>query len=164
MEDQKELFPEFKPDASKKKLPLAGLMPEKTITLVLTRDKLVLWLLGIIIVIATAFAFGSERGKRSGLPKAVAVKTVTIKQAVKTQPAAIQAKQRPYTILAATFKSKQYAQDAAAGLRAKGFPTVIIGINGLYEVYAGEFSDYKEASRGLAIVSKTHKGCQIRKR
>lgn len=173
---QQELFDEFKDRDAKKRLIGKGVLPDKAFVFTFGYEKVILVILGFIIILAITFAFGFERGKKTIFVKRVTTQPITVKAAAAkptaAKPIAVkvpapilkQVVQRPYTIQVATFKSKQYAQEEAEKLRKKGFPTTIIGINGLYEVWAGEYSDQKEASQALSMLSKIYKDCYIRKR
>ena len=172
MEKQQELFTEFKDRETKKKFFGKGLLPDKTLAIFLTRERLILTALGFIVILAIMFAFGFECGKKTAAPPLPAVSTKErnlFKPALKSRPPEVKKEIprqtiKPYTIQVATFKSKEIMQEEVAKLKSKGFSTTVIGINGLYEVWVGEYADMNEATKALSLLKKTYKDCLIRKR
>jgi len=174
IEKQPELFGEFKETRAEPGFFGKGQMPDKVVVFTFTREKFILLILGSVVALAVVFAFGFERGKKSVLAKRVIVQPSPIKAGVNRipvtqeipQPAPLKPKiaPKPYTIQVATFKSKEYAQQEAVKLRNKGFSTTIIGINGLYQVWAGDYATTKEAEQSLNMLKKAYNGCYIRKR
>lgn len=173
-EKQPELFGEFKDLETKNKLFGKGIFPEKTFTFTFSRDKLILVGLGFIVLLATIFALGFEQGKRkASIKRVITMPALKAKQEILTAAPALEAKKsaaqpesKPYTIQVATFKSKELAQQEVSKLKKKGFSTTITitAINGLYQIWTGEFADYKEASQTLSTLKKIYKDCYIRKR
>lgn len=176
MEKQEELFNEFKEGAERKKGFGKELFPQKVFTIALGYEKLILAILCFIIILVVTFAFGFERGKRSVFARQPSPQPVAKVPATYVPPkqAAPQPKKylpqptptlpKPYTIQVATFKSKEYALQEVEKLRKRGFLTTLIGINGLYVLTVGEYSDQKEASQTLSVLRKTYGDCEIRKR
>ncbi|MDD5449268.1 MAG: SPOR domain-containing protein [Candidatus Omnitrophica bacterium] len=174
IEKQSELFGEFKNQEERGSLLNKGAFPEKSFTFILSRDKLILVSVGLIILLIIVFALGFEKGKGrtalSSRPAAApaqrqvyAPAPVPLQEAKKPaaqQPQAL----KPYTIQVATFKSKDLAQQETAKLKKLGFPAVILEGNGLYEVRVGEFADTKAATSALNTLKRVYKDCYIRKR
>jgi len=147
MEKQPELFGEFRDPETKKNIFQGGALPEKTFVFAFSREKLILLSIGLIIALAVMFAVGFEKGKKSVSYKNA--KTVLLK---------------PYTIQVATYRSKELAQKEGIKIKGKGFPVVIIGVNGTYQILVGEYSTEKDARQALTMFKKTYTGSYIRKR
>jgi len=185
-EKQPELFGEFKEAQAASRFFGKGELPEKTVVFTFTREKLILSILGAIVILAVVFAFGFEQGKKNILAKLTrrpaaqpvmarpntaaepvnmkAAKAPVMQEAPRPAQVKPKAALKPYTIQVATFRSKDYAMQEAIKLRNKGFSTSIIGINGLYQVWAGDYSSTKEAEQALNTLKKAYNGCYIRKR
>lgn len=165
-ERQQELFGEFK--AEKERRPFGkGFFPDKTFSFTFTYEKLIMIIVGSIIFTTIIFAFGFEKGRRAAFTRRSAPRAVsTTPQAPTpaTRPASPATEKTIYMIKVATFKSKEYAQQEAQKLRKKKFPTTIIGISGFYQVYAGEYSEMKDALGALNVLRKVYPDCEIRKR
>ena len=187
-EKQPELFGEFKKVQAPPRFFGKGELPEKIVVFTFTREKFILSILGAIVILAVVFAFGFEQGKKNILTKftrrvvvqpvpamvqpstatapinAKATRPITTQSAPRPAPVKTKVAPKPYTIQVATFRSKEYAQEETVNLKNKGFSTSIIGVNGLYQVWAGEYSSTKEAERALNTLKKAYNGCYIRKR
>ncbi len=148
MEKQPELFGEFRESEIKKNVFQGGTLPEKTFVFAFSREKLILFFIAFIIVLVIMFAIGFERGR----------KTVSYRNTVR------QVLPKPYTIQVATYRSKESAQKEGIKIKTKGFPVVIIGINGTYQILVGEYATERDAQQALNVLKKTYSGSYIRKR
>lgn len=170
-EPQKELFDEF--NESGKTRPSLGkkLIPEKTFTINIAYDKLIVVALAAIITLSLMFAFGFEQGRQSIFRKVRLNQCRTPKAVV--APAAAAPRQgapkeraaaKPYVIQLATYKSKELVQKEMEALKKKNLPVTVLGVNGRYEIWVGEYADPKEATATLNALKKSYKDCYIRKR
>lgn len=144
MEKQPELFGEFRESERKKSIFQGGTAPEKIFVFAFSKEKLILFFIAFIIALAIMFAVGFEKGGKSVLSKNVLPK--------------------PYTIQVATYRSKESAQQEGMKIKGRGFPVVIIGINGVYQILVGEYATEKDAKQALNVLKKTYNGPYIRKR
>lgn len=161
MEKQPELFGEFRDPETKKNFFQGGALPEKTFVFAFSKEKLILFFIAFIVVLAIMFAIGFERGKKSVSYKNV-VRQARVVNVNPAPPKTVLSK--PYTIQVATYRSKESAQQEGMKIKSKGLPVVIIGINGVYQILVGEYSTEKDAQQALNSLKKTYSGSYIRKR
>lgn len=161
MEKQPELFGEFRESERKKSIFQGGTAPEKTFVFVFSREKLILSFIAFIIALAIMFAVGFEKGRKSVLSR----NAVRQARVVNVNPEPLKTVlPKAYTIQVATYRSKESAQQEGIKLKGRGFPVVIIGINGIYQILVGEYAAEKDARQTLNVLKKTHSGSYIRKR
>jgi hypothetical protein len=161
MEKQPELFGEFREPEIKKNIFQGGALPEKTFVFAFSREKLILFSIGFIIALAVMFAVGFEKGKKSALYKNVVRQARVVNVNPELPKTALP---KPYTIQVATYRLKELAQKEGIKIKSKGFPVVIIGVNGVYQILVGEYSTEKDAQQALTILKRTYSGSYIRKR
>jgi hypothetical protein len=161
MENQPELFGEFKEAESKKSLLGEVGSSEKRFIFAVAQDRLILLAIALIIVLVIMFAIGFERGRRSVLPRN-AVRRAKVVSVNPELPKSFLSK--PYMIQVATYKSKELAKKEGTKIKSAGFPVVIVGINGLYQILVGDYATEKEAQEVLNSLKKIYSGSFIRKR
>lgn len=190
MEKQRELFNEFKDAGSGGKAFTKGFLPGRSFSIIFTYERLILTSLGCLVALLITFAFGFECGKKSGFEQQVPVQVLVPhrvammpapqvahvpasveppRQAPIRRPQAVIpprpiAKPLPYTILAATYRSKDLAQQETALLRGKGFPASMIMNGSFYQVLVGDYADVKTATATLNALRKSHADCLIKKK
>ncbi|MFH1847621.1 MAG: SPOR domain-containing protein [Candidatus Omnitrophota bacterium] len=172
-ERQPELFREFESYAQRRPLH-KNLVPNKSLTLTLTYDRIIAAALGLILICGLIYIIGIEhgRGKKqavAGVPqKTAAVQSEKAEPARPAEPAAPDAEAaRPdplYTIQIATFKSEALARKEIENAGDMGLRMRISEMNGYYQVWAGEFSKKEDAQRYAQKLKDRYKDCFIRKR
>ena len=185
---QKELFPFEKPKRFFPKL--SDFFPkgdfERKVVLTLTLDRAVFIAIGIIMVMVVLYALGVETGKSRAIESAqvlapallpavpqvakVAVpKPVTKTQIVTKTPApaaapAVSNANKPYTIVAVTFISKDTAMQEINRLKKQGYSATIIQSDRYFQVCIGAYADRTgvESQKDLKKVRRLYKDAYIR--
>ena len=161
MEKQPELFGEFRESEQKKNGFLRGAPPEKTFVFTFSREKLILSFIAFIIAMAIMFAIGFEKGRKSAASRNVVRQARMVN--INPEPSRT-VLPKPFTIQVATYRSRESAQKEGIKIKGRGFPVIIIGINGLYQILVGEYSTERDAQQALNVLKKTYSGSYIRKR
>ncbi|MBI3601626.1 MAG: SPOR domain-containing protein [Candidatus Omnitrophica bacterium] len=98
----------------------------------------------------------------SGVTATFAVRTA----AVKTQPATTLravASGSKWTVLVATYRNENYAQQEALGLKLKGYPVFLIKKKDFYLVCVGPYSSQPQADASFKKVQAKYQGSQVRR-
>ncbi len=179
---QKELF-EF--DNRKRSFPkFDKMIPKGDFALILTLEKTVFVSIGIIMLLVIIYALGVERGKvitrKIARP---AVKVAMVRAPVVIEKVAIPVRQpvvaatspvpvvetaqdpsRPYTIVAATFTRKEWAENEVERLKRSGFDAFASPSEPYFIVCIGAFANKDVAKPLLNKVRRSYKDAYIRRR
>ena len=68
-----------------------------------------------------------------------------------------------WTVQVATYKSENYAQQEALGLKSKGYPTFILKSKGFFLVCVGNFASSSQADSFFKKVQAKYQGSQVRR-
>ena len=187
-EPQFELFPAHSAaleDINKPKFLLA--------TMTLSTESLVILAILAIMIGLFAFSLGVEQGKHLAAQaldqrvsvawnvggRRLAAATVNPPQVVvpvvakpnrtttaATKPTTIIKTAAPankWTVQLATYRSENYAQQEALGLKAKGYPVFLIKVKDFYFVCAGQYGSQAQADAFLKKVQAKYQGSQVRR-
>ncbi|MFA6078479.1 MAG: SPOR domain-containing protein [Candidatus Omnitrophota bacterium] len=180
---QKELF-EF--DNRKRAFPkFDKMIPKGDFAIILNLEKTVFVSIGIIMLLVVIYALGVERGKtvsrkiarpaaapvRQPIPvkqQAVAAPVITpapVALVTKPAPAVVAADpSKPYTIVAATFTRKEWADQEAERLKRSGFEAFATPSEPYFIVCIGAFVNKDAAKPVLNKVRRSYKDAYTRLR
>lgn len=177
---QKELFEFEKPKKQKNKF--GQLLQTTNFAVILTAEKIVFLVIGVIMLGVIFFALGVEKGRSlADKASAAAIKTVIQEDAVQVQTksaplpltnttvdktiAPAQArpdKDKPYTIVAAAFSRQDFASKEAGHLKASGLESFVYFSDPYYLACVGSFASKESASKLLGKVKQMHRDAYIR--
>jgi len=176
-EKQKELFEEFKSQGSTLKFfkSQKGLAQNKIFFFQASAEKIVFFLIGLVLIIIVTFCLGVERGKAvvamprpafakvsAGRPAQPVQLLITgAKAPAKPAPATninnpVVHKGELYTVRLATYINKKSAADETSRLRQSGFPAYIKASDKFYMICVGDYTDKKQADAALAALKKKY--------
>ena len=119
--------------------------------MVLTPERIIFTLIGIVMLLVLVYAFGVERGKSLRAPYQ-AVKKVALMASI-----APNAARKPYTIVAATFSSKENASLSANRMKQNGFDSYLTQSGSYYRLCIGGYETKEAAIAALNKVKRFYK-------
>ena len=161
---QKELF-EF--DKPKKSFPgIARIFPKHDFALVITSEKLIFAVIGMLMVVVVVYAIGVEQGRAS----AIAAARQRQKLVIVKEPAAVAAPSaslatanavKSYTIVAAAFSRSGNAALEMNRLKKEGYE-VFTRPRGSYSlICVGTFATGEEAAGALKSIKRRYKDAYV---
>ena len=184
---QKELFEFEKPKRSFPRL--AGFFPkadfEGKFSITLTLERLIFLLIGIIMLMVIIYALGVEVGRSVTNGRAVVAsaenRPVPVKalppQTIKPIPQAtmpvpakpitvkpVDSSNKPYTIVAVTFSSKEGASQEVSRLKKEGYDAFLVQSDPYFQVCIGSYSDKNgtENQKELKKIKRVYKDAYFR--
>lgn len=151
------------------------------ITFSVSRESLVIALIGLVLAMCVIFSVGVERGRGLGgavveVPEPVqpavavtvpAVVTAEVPKEVAaakaSAPKQTSAENKPYTIQVASYKTRDLAEKETSKLKASGYQADIIKKGDYYVLCVGSFASKDAAKATFTAMNKKYKGCIIRK-
>lgn len=141
--EQKELFEFEKPKRAFPKFGRIFPFPASSTGITLSLERIIFISIAMLMLMVVLYALGVERGKALGYaPKAATAVIVP----VKAQTVEAGFKDKPYTIVVATFSNKNIAQTETDRLKRDGLDAFVSQSNSYFQVRIGFYAS-KEGSK-----------------
>lgn len=183
---QRDLFADYKP--KKAFLKNDNIVPKTKFSLTLSLEKIVFLSIAIVMAMVALYAFGVERGKALNVqaPLPAQVQKPAAAQVTKPAPAAVPqaalaaqamattdpkiqaqgaiAAAKPYTVVAATFARREWAEKEIERLKKSGQEAGVYQSSGYFLVCIGSYQTKDEAKEALSKIRTSYKDAYLRSR